>query len=544
MARVLKILHVGNIANNAYVNARLLTEAGHVNHVACYDFYHFAGCSEWQDMAYDIDRSLLGDPNFPNFWRLGPERPASPRWFAQGPQRRVLTYLHFLNAGEPDLAHWAWCCLHYARFKVTNGHDTMADTRIWSEREFQAAIAGCELSAADRADIYLGRTAEMIGARFRYAMCKIADRAAVANVTFPIARDWLRGVTGWDPNAAALVTGASSDAFFQAIGLEDIPVPDFNCTRLTVEEQARAEQFRVNSKYWRSIMSHYDVVMGYGPDAATPFLAGREVYAAYEHGTLRDIPFEPTALGMLVTKAYEAAAVVYVTNNDYFTQEQQLKIEPDRLFSLPHAFDERVVREHVAASRPAPEPKVTFLAPARQDWVKQYRTMTKNNHFVVHAVVALRDLGYRDFQVRFVAWGNDVEATEALIAQFGVESFFDWIKPLAKRQLWDAYVAAHAVIDQFLLPSISGVSFEALALGRRVITRDDGSNAVAFEEGPPLLDAHDVDSLIVQMRRVLDDPDDKAGIGRAAWEWVNRKHSGARIVAIQQQQMSRLAVRQ
>ena len=47
--RPLRVLHIGNVANNAYNNAKLLNRAGLDCDVICYDYYHMMSCPEWED---------------------------------------------------------------------------------------------------------------------------------------------------------------------------------------------------------------------------------------------------------------------------------------------------------------------------------------------------------------------------------------------------------------------------------------------------------------------------------------------------------------
>src|SRR6476646_2646104 len=47
-----RILHIGNIANNGYNNAKLLNRAGFDCDTVCYDYYHIMGCPEWEDADY------------------------------------------------------------------------------------------------------------------------------------------------------------------------------------------------------------------------------------------------------------------------------------------------------------------------------------------------------------------------------------------------------------------------------------------------------------------------------------------------------------
>lgn len=536
LMRRLRILHIGNIANNAYSNAKLLREQGHECHVAFYDYYHFACCCEWQELDAGVDRSLLGDPLFPNFWRLGDQCPRVPRWFAHGPQSRVITYLRHLATGDLRLADIAWACLRYARFKVVVSGDTLGAQQPWSEARFQEVIANTPLTPVALSELMQGRMFERLDGLVRQGLRKVAEDQAIANLALPLDRAWLEAIGQLDIPVADMLAGLPAGQVLCAAGIELDEHRSADGAWPANTPLADAEKFSAYLKGWRWLMRQYDLVMAYGPDAVLPFLANDTPYVAYEHGTLRDIPYEDSSLGRLIAGAYPAARAVFVTNNDYLTQERQLPIEPRRLHPLPHAFDERPLRvfaDGYSRRRPA---IVTFFAPARQDWLPKVPIMMKNNHFIVHAAHRLKQCGITNFRVIFVEWGVDVAATKALIDQLGVGEHFVWVQPLPKHQLWEHYLDCHAVIDQFLLPSLSGVSFEALALGRRVLTRDDGvANRLAFGEQPPFLDGHDIESVTAAMLRVIEDPDDKAGIGSQSWAWVDRCHSGRRIVEIQEQ---------
>lgn len=531
--RRLRILHVGNIANNAYNNAKLLRGAGHECHVASYDFYHFASTPEWQELTEEIDRAALGDENFPNFWVMGDKRPQTPRWFAQGPQYKVILYLHYLARGETRLAEIAWACLRYSRFKAVVFRNTLAEQQEFSESAFQAAIADLPLTDQDRRELYTGRSFERLVQSVRDGLRRFSPMAEAFSP--PFAPPWLDDLARWNtalrpllehlrPAGVLAAAGVEVDGTIAAIG----QIPDH-------VDPADAVPYTPLVPYWRSLFRLYDVVMLYGPDPILGALVNDRPYIAYEHGTLRELPFEDTTRGRLINKGYCGASRIFVTNTDYATQKRRLAVPDERLVFLPHAFDERPLRAFAADWSVKKPPEVTFFAPARQDWVSQYLTLTKNNHWVVHAARRLKDGGVGGFRVVFVEWGVDVAATKRLIEELDVGELFTWCKPMNKRRLWGWYLDAHAVIDQFLLPSISGVSFEALALGCRVLTRDDGiSNRTAFGEQPPLLSAWDVDSVFERMREVIADPQDLKGIGRAAWEWTDRRHSASRITAIQE----------
>jgi hypothetical protein len=47
------VLHVGNVANNGYLNAKLLNDAGCDCDVLAYAHYHTMGCPEWEESDFE-----------------------------------------------------------------------------------------------------------------------------------------------------------------------------------------------------------------------------------------------------------------------------------------------------------------------------------------------------------------------------------------------------------------------------------------------------------------------------------------------------------
>ena len=48
-----RVLHIGNIANNAYLNASILNVVGIDCDVLCYDCYHVMACPEWESAVFE-----------------------------------------------------------------------------------------------------------------------------------------------------------------------------------------------------------------------------------------------------------------------------------------------------------------------------------------------------------------------------------------------------------------------------------------------------------------------------------------------------------
>ena len=69
-------LHIGNIANAAYLNARMLNEAGIDCDVLCYEYYHIMGCPEWESAVFDPNGV---DPDRPLWSRIDLNGFARPR---------------------------------------------------------------------------------------------------------------------------------------------------------------------------------------------------------------------------------------------------------------------------------------------------------------------------------------------------------------------------------------------------------------------------------------------------------------------------------
>ena len=225
------------------------------------------------------------------------------------------------------------------------------------------------------------------------------------------------------------------------------------------------------------LFEKFDVVQGYSTDGAWPLLANRP-YVAYEHGTLRALPFAPNSLGRLTATVFMGADHVFITNLDCIEPAERLGISPDRFTALPHAFNDRKLsefRDRHCDLKP-PDDHVVFFHPARQDWQDPDPSLIKGNDRLIRAFAGISRV-HPAATLRMIAWGRDLAASRDLVASLGIEGKVQWLDPLQKQDLWKAYLSSHAVLDQFVLPSFGGVTFEALALGCRVVTNVDTAAA-------------------------------------------------------------------
>lgn len=485
--RPLRVLHIGNIANNAYNNAKIQRERGIDAYVAALDYYHVMATPEWEDAEFV---EAIADPYFPDWWNIDLHGFQRPEWFVAGPIDLSIRYLSAI-----------------IRHRASAGV-------FWRALEFERRFA----SKPSRAKRVVRR---------------------IMRETFPT----VPFLQLW--RARTLRIFASSERRKNAFQISRAtPV----MAKLETDQAGRlpsgTESFIDNRmEVWTNhrlskVLRDFDVIQCYATYAAVPFLINFEPYVAYEHGTLRQIPFQNDPEGKLCAASYRAAARVCVTNTDNIPAAKRLRIADEKIIRLPHAFDDKKLLRFAEANRflcSSPNSVPVFFAPSRHDWVDRDPGSSKSNDYIFRALAILKD-EKRNFRLMAVAWGRDVEASKRLTKDLGVDDMIEWVPTMNKRDLWKNYLRSNAVLDQFLSPALGGISFETMILGRRLISSLDIEQCRDFfGEAPPIMVASNVKEIVTAMRRVLDDPNDTAESGSAARSWMLKYHSADRITALQVQ---------
>lgn len=540
----MKILHVTNVAQNAYVNAQILNRAGHENDVAAYDLYHFASSPEWYDLSgADVPPDALGDGYYPDFYSLGRSMPLAPDWVAQGPQAQVLTYLRLRREGN-RMTPLARDVLAYLRFKATMFKSTAPHVLPYPDAQFRSHLSAYDLAPVIEDRILNGRIFERMLRAVTRMIGKVIGEEAVRTISPPFPTDYLNALAAHDERMAQLVATLREGDFLRCIGIEretssSQPLPPLPPG--VTEEERRVWLPFVDE--WRKLAAFYDVCVFYGDSPIHAYNGGVPQYCAFEYGTIRSIPFEDSTYGRLLREAYQRATKVFITNTDYITASPRMEFDDRQRVFTPHPFDDEKTDAFLASHVARPQTgDAVFLCPARQDWVARDPKFSKNNDHYFRAAAQLLATGVTGFRLKCIAWGTDLEDSLRLIDELGISDHVEWISPVSKISLWREMCDATAVIDQFLLSVLSGVGFEALALGRRLITRDDGrTNLEFFGESIPGLHANSVDELAIQMRRAIEDREDSAGTGAAGRAWIKRHHSAGRIVEIQMKAFADMA---
>lgn len=525
LGRRLRILHIGNIANNAFQNARIQRAYGIDADVLCYDYYHIMATPEWEEASFDKPPA---DAFYPDWHGVNLKGYRRPRWFASGPLLDCCRYLAAHVDNAPD-ANRLWKRLEYKRF--------LSCSRSWRAR-LDPRFRRLKADALQRVRfVFVTRTK---------LSPRVMDMLHRHRRFIPIPRPWLsilgsiarRIKATFARRLDELSWSAPEDLEYQNLTIRFEELQQiWKARRGEMPFPAHLEDIQSYlsfAGYFAPLLKRYDIVQGYATDGIWPLLAGKR-YAAYEHGTLRSLPFEDNPTGRLTALCFGLADKVLVTNLDCLASADRLGIEDSRVVPLPHAFNDQKLRDFAQANpefRP-PSDRLRFFTPSRQDWRDADPNFTKGNDRFLRAATVLAREGL-DFEIVAVRWGRDLEHSETLASELGLTPRIHWVDPLQKQDLWRHYLESHAVIDQFVLPAFGGVTFEALALGRRVVNALDIPAAKRFfGTEPPILVASSIEEIARTLREIAADPDDAAGIGPRSAAWIELHHSAHRIMALQ-----------
>jgi glycosyltransferase involved in cell wall biosynthesis len=448
-----RVLHVGNVANNAYLLAKSLIEAGVDNDVLCYGNYHFMASPEWEEL--DLTEGPF-DPERPDWSRISHDRVARPRWFVQGPFEPCARYLEARHSRRSLAAALWWQVLQQRRQLVASGR--WAAVRRWRDR---ARVAHRDVAAPAEETPFA--------------------QAASDTAVYAARRGW------------------TADKLQHLFG-------------------------------------HYDVVHAYGAEAILPCVAGTHPYVAWEHGTLRHLPFQPTPEGRLTASAYQRADAVVITNADNHAAAGRLGVS-NAVF-IPHIVNEaRPNDASVAALREQLRQRLRadflVLHPSRQHWSHdRHPHFEKGNDHLIRALGRLAS-SRPGVGAVFVEWGEMVAESRALISAVGAADRVLWIQPQAGMSLARHMGACDVMADQFHLGAFGSTLPKALWLERpSLIYLNAEAHRWCLPELPPVINARTPDDIHAGLIRAYDDRDWLAGLSRRGRQWYDQYHSSAVVTRL------------
>jgi len=532
-----RVLHIGNIANNAFNNARLLNDAGLDCDVICYDYYHVMGCPEWEDADFT---GGIEDDFRPNWTRVALGEYVRPRWFAQGPMELCLRYLTARRTGHSD-EEWLWTGLLVASRCSAPSWLWRLDPRrlVYSEpvRSKWQLLTGDATSSIGRMVKYVSRKAVGEGklALLSAILPVLLLARAVARPADAIFRWWR------SPSLFSFSSARWSISFPAQLRLLDQWKNEFagRADQMVADD---IEPYLYRNEEWQRFLRNYDYVLGYSTDAIFPLVCGTP-YFAFEHGTIREIPYQANSQGRLTALAYRLAQHVFVTNFDCVGSAENLA--PGRFSIINHPYDEdhglkvsgwERIRDNLFSEL---DSDFLFFHPTRQDWVEGTGFADKSNDVFLRAFAALRGEG---FKVGLVccAWGSNVQQAKILLDELGCSAYVRWVAPMAITPFERMCLATDMVVDQFKLGAFGGVTFKAMAVGTPILTYLDEQRLLRqYPECPPVLNCRTTEEIVVKTRQVIASSDELDRMGKAARTWMKTFHAKEATVNAQVDQFRR-----
>lgn len=587
--RAPRILHIGNVANNGYNNAKVLVESGFDCDAICYDYYHIMGCPEWEDADFT---GMVSDHFLPDWNEVGLGSFERPRWFAQGPRLWATAYLIARQDGKRRSTKILWRLLCVQRWLVAHRdrrwyQAIKSRVREWQRsasmrRSRRAAKAATAQSSTKK---YLGRVRSLPHALVRRTNRTILQVRAAEQRIRSRTESWL-----WPlPQLArvglylvklpvlfimfvvllaclplALFYHASRYAYrlmrqmrkqslafrvqqFQnimfarltGVDLTTLDTPEFedsfqNRAEALITDFARRFPERPDQltlldilpyrsilPLWTELLRRYDLVEAYATDPILPMLCGFEPCVAYEHGTIREIPFDDSPTARLCALAYARADAVVITNPDCRDAAERLGVE--RFVPIPHLIDRKYYNPMIAdAGDLPPEIRPPYIfSPARHDWD------VKGTDILLGAFARISG-EFPDLQLVTPSWGGDLDHSRELIERLGIADRVAMIEPMNIHNLIRVTRGARALVDQFRFGVFGGIGPTALAVGTPLITHLDHSKSDWWMEAPPYFEAWDEDSCAAALRRAL--TADAGALRASLRAWMRRNYWHGQVV--------------
>ncbi|MBU1156087.1 MAG: glycosyltransferase [Proteobacteria bacterium] len=557
-----RVLHIGNIANNAYNNAKLLISAGIDCDVICYDYYHIMGCYEWEDVEFS---GPILDPFKPNWIAAGIKTCNRPRWFAQGPIKRCIDYLVAKRKRDQGAAEILWKKLvsrsGYSPFDkgpplVQKSIDFFTKSRKMTRHilhkaknkyKSMIAIIDGELINTN----YFDKLMQNISTKGKSIKQHIShDKGYNKKLAIPRLIEILLTILKYVTSAAFLLIKVFLKSLHLIIRLPSVVLSRKN---ITIDSEFNNRVNYLIEKYrqefpdredalsygdlisyqniiplWKQLFENYDFIIAYSTDPIIPMIADKS-YFALEHGTIREIPYQDTSVGRATSLAYRMAQHVFVTNTDCVASAE--KLAPGRYTLINHPYDE----DHGLAVSGWEKDRLRlcqelrcemlFFFPTRQDWVPGTGYADKANDVFIRAVGTLRK---QSLSLGLVCcqWGKNVKQTKALINELGFSQNVKWVEPMAMVAFERMARAAHCVVDQFLLGAFGGVLFKAMAVGAPIMTYLDERVVLRqYPQCPPVINCRTEGDIVQAIAELYRCPEKLKQAGSDARTWMKKYHS-------------------
>ena len=497
----MKSAHAGNIANNAYLIAKFLRRKGEEAHAFHFRSEFIMGHPEWEDADFTEELDPFDPPDWASMrFTNGYERPEWVHYISGLPQP------YTLPRDAPGGRTARLMAATYSDASAAQPGGLKARLRGASAAlagRYQALARQGQLSGGERLQLWtLGLVREAV----EWASFQRAERRLFLN-----------------PRLEAILAQADEinrDSKLAAAG-----------------ERLRLREL-VKTPFWpsyRPLARDFDLVQLYGLEAAKGVLLPPDKpFVAFEHSTMRTLPFEDSVRGRLLNLAYRVADYCVITNPDVVGSAKRLGLTKYRF--IPHPIDETKYAPPADPNTPlrreileATRSELIFLCPTRHEWSDAFDS--KRSDRVIKAYAAYCRGDNPRAALVLSRWGRDVRATEALIEQEGLADRVIWRQPMHKLRLLEHYQASDVVLDQFheAVGTFGTVTAEALSCARPVIMYfNPAVHEWCLDEMPPIESALTEDQILERLVKLASDPAYRQSAGQRSREWIVRHHGWER----------------
>ncbi len=240
-------------------------------------------------------------------------------------------------------------------------------------------------------------------------------------------------------------------------------------------------------------------------------------------GDLYITPFTDNIHGWHQVQGFRRAAMHVASGGLMLDSLHKLGIDDKKIARLPMMIDtdryspisESSLRAELERRYPG---KFIIFMFSRQNWY------WKGNDKFFRAMARIPEI--RDRAVLICPWwGQDLDASDALIHSLGLEDCIVKLGILNKGALKQYIDAADLCVDQFTLGAIGAASLEAMSLGKPLMVFHDAGQHFSFAEPVPVLNACSEDEIFEALLVALTEGKSMSALGRKAREWVIKYHS-------------------
>ena len=494
--RPLRVLHLGNIAGNAFLNAKFLRSVGVDADVVCHDYDHVMAMPEWEELKLN---HFHGDDFNPVFHREDVAGYKRPHWFISGALSVCVLKVSARRA-PGGTGIWQRMCISA----------TVALEKV-AKRIGGSFVGNAVVLAVTRPRTFLMKSISFVLKRSRLGL---TTRPRLGSVSSEQRSRWYERL--FAPHQATWAWMHELRILF-LLRFHDRPDQlDFN--DLLPYGATRPDYERMFSKY--------DIVQCYATEPIHALVTGKKPYIAFEHGTLRAFTMENNPLHRLTALAYREADHTFITNGDCLAYAQRLGLE--RYSPIIHPVDVDLHRANysqgVERIKSEIEADVLIFCPVRHDYE------IKGTDRAVRALPLIKERVDGRVVMILSNWGAQVDESRKLVEELDCCDNVVWRASMSRIAMIEYMLASDIVFDQFVLPVFGSTAPQAIAAGRPVLASYvPEETAWLIPEAAPIVSAFTPEEIAQRTIECLD-PDWKKDYQVRARRWIDKYHSPRNVL--------------